>query len=314
MGKIWQFAPINVVLPFPAFDIFIHSFRISHMKRKIDLHMHTNRSDGSLSPSGLVMLAKEKRLDAIAITDHDTVSGIKECISCGSGLGVDVIPGVEIGIKNDEKIKLAEIHILGYFIDCENKKLLSVLEKINGAKRDWLAKHIKRLNEIGLEICAEEVKIMAGLAVPSRPHVWKAMEKNNGSKISRNEFFNRTKSGGDLFVRKDFELPLENCIKIIHEAGGIAVLAHPGFHDFENIVKLCVGAGIDGLEVKYSYGFGKDEDAKIVSRISELAEKHNLLKTGGSDFHNRNHGAGLGSVSVPYEWLEKMKERVNTYR
>ncbi|MFZ3076961.1 MAG: PHP domain-containing protein [Candidatus Aenigmatarchaeota archaeon] len=280
------------------------------MKRKIDLHTHTNRSDGSLSPKELVMLAKEKGLEAIAVTDHDTVSALKECISCGSGLGVDVIPGVEVGIKNEEKRKLAEIHILGYFIDCKNKKLLSILEKLNEAKRVWLTKHIKKLNEIGLEVSAEEVKIMAGLAVPSRPHVWKVVEKHNGNKISRDDFFSRTKAGGDLFVRKDFELPLEDCIKIIHEAGGLAVFAHPGFHDFENVVKACAGAGIDGLEVEYCYGFGKEEDAKVVRRINELANKHKLLKTGGSDFHDKNHGADLGSVSVPYEWLEKMKKKL----
>ncbi|MBU3957909.1 MAG: PHP domain-containing protein [Nanoarchaeota archaeon] len=282
------------------------------MKHKIDLHMHTNHSDGSLSPSELVMLAKEKGLKAIAVTDHDTVSGLKECISCSSGFGVDVIPGAEIGIKNEEERKLTDIHILGYFIDCENRNLLSVLKKINGAKRTWLAKQIKKLNETGLEISAEEVKIMAGLAVPSRPHVWKAVERH-GNKISRDDFFSRTKTGGDLFVRKDFELPLEDCIRLIHEAGGLAVFAHPGFHDFENVVSPCIDAGIDGLEVKYFYGFGKDEDAKVVGRIDELAEEHKLLKTGGSDFHDRNRGADLGSVSVPCEWLEKMKERANIY-
>lgn len=295
------------------------------MKHKIDLHTHTNHSDGSLSPGGLAMLAKEKGLEAIAVTDHDTVSGIKECISCGSGLGIDIIPGVEIGIKNDESRGLTDIHILGYFIDareqssrhaessafvhCKNKKLLSVLEKLNEAKRDWLAKQIKKLRDVGIEIDANNVKAAAGLATPSRPHVWRTIEKSSQNKISRNDFFNRTKAGGDLFVRKDFELPLEDCIKLIHGAGGLAVFAHPGFHDFENVVKTCAGAGIDGLEVEYFYGFGKDEDAKVVSRISELAERYGLLKTGGSDFHDRNHGADLGSVPVPYEWLERMKEK-----
>ncbi len=280
------------------------------MKRKIDLHAHTSRSDGSLSPKELVALAKEKELAAIAITDHDTVSGLKEDISCGSELGVYVVPGVEIGIKNEEERKLADIHILGYFIDSENKTLVETMEKLNEAKRNWLAKQIKVLNGVGLEISAEEVKTTAGLATPSRPHVWSILEKRNPNRILREDFFSRTRTGGDLFVRKDFELPLEDCIKVIHEAGGLAVFAHPGFHDFENVVRLCVNAGIDGLETEYSYGFGKDEDAKVVERINDLAEKHKLLKTGGSDFHNKNHGADLGSVSVPHEWLERMKERV----
>jgi len=273
--------------------------------------MHTNHSDGSLSPSELVILAKEKGLETIAVTDHDTVSGIRECVSCGGGFGVDIISGVEIGIKNEESRGLTEIHILGYFIDCKNRKILSVFEKINQSKRNWLAKQIKKLSGIGIEVSSEDVKRTAGLAAPSRPHIWRAIEKNSQNKISKDDFFNRTKIGGDLFVRKDFELPLEDCIKIIHEAGGLAVLAHPGFHSIEKVVEVCVGAGIDGLEVKYFYGFGKGEDAKVVRRINELAEKHKLLKTGGSDFHDKNHGANLGSVPVPYGWLEKMKERIN---
>ncbi len=281
------------------------------MSRKIDLHAHTSRSDGSLSPKELVMLAKEKGLEAIAITDHDTVSGLKEGAASGKEFGVEVVHGVEIGIKNEEERKLAEIHILGYFIDCENKNLLDILEKLNDAKRIWLAKQINALNGIGLEISAEEVKSIAGLATPSRPHVWKILEKRNPNKILREDFFNRTKAGGDLFVKKDFELPLEDCINLIHESGGLAVFAHPGFHDFEKAIPICVDAGIDGLEVEYCYGFGKEEDTKVVGRISELAEKYGLLKTGGSDFHDRNHGADLGSVPVPCEWLEKMKERIN---
>ena len=99
------------------------------MEQRIDLHMHTNRSDGALSPKELVALAKEKGMKTIAVTDHDTVSALKECVSCGSGIGVDIIPGVEIGIKNEEDKGLTEIHILGYFIDCENRRLLSVLKE-----------------------------------------------------------------------------------------------------------------------------------------------------------------------------------------
>jgi len=293
-----------------VFAIFILSFLIEYMKHRIDLHTHTNYSDGALSPKELVMLAKEKGLKAMAVTDHDTARGLDECIRFNSGSELEIIPGVEIGIKNEESRGLTEIHILGYFIDCENKNLLSVFEKINQSKRNWLVKQIKKLNEAGIEASSEDVKIMAGLAVPSRPHIWRTIEKNSQNKISRDDFFNRTRTGGDLFIRRDFELPLEDCIKIIHKAGGIAVFAHPGFHDFENVVKSCVSAGIDGLEVEYCYGFGKAEDAKVVKCVNELAEKHKLLKTGGSDFHSRDRGAMLGSVGVPYEYLEKMKERI----
>lgn len=305
------------------------------MKHMIDLHTHTNYSDGALSPKDLVTLAKEKGLKAMAVTDHDTARGLDECIRFNSGSGLEIIPGAEIGIKNEESRGLTEIHILGYFIDCENRKLLSVFEKISQSKRNWLVKQIKKLNEIGIDVSSEDVKRTAKLAVPSRPHIWRTIEmhgngvsvwhrtegsgsagtkvpcENNGSKISRDDFFNRTRTGGDLFVRRDFGLPLEDCIRLIHEAGGIAVFAHPGFHDFENVVKLCVDAGIDGIEVKYFYDdFGIRKSREIVRKINCLAEKHSLLKTGGSDFHSKYHGAMLGSVSVPYEYLEKMKERI----
>ncbi len=280
------------------------------MKNKLDLHLHTNHSDGSLSPKELVILAKKNGLKTIAITDHDTVFGLKKGIACSKEFGITLIPGVEIGIKNEGERGLTEIHILGYFIDYENKKLLSVLEKINESKRKWLARQIKILNDIGLEVSADAVKETAGLATPSRPHIWRILEKNNGNKISRDEFFNRTKIGGDLFVRKDFELPLEDCINLIHESGGIAVLAHPGFHNFEKAIPICVDAGIDGLETEYSYGFGEGEDEKVIRHINELAEKCGLLKTGGSDFHDISHGAMIGSVRVPYEWLEMMKKKI----
>lgn len=276
------------------------------MKNRIDLHSHTNRSDGSLSPKELVMLAKEKGLEAIAITDHDTILALKEMNYNTPDL--EIVPGVEISIKNEEERKLVDVHVLGYFIECENRNLSESLDRLNASKRRWLYSQIKILDRNGIPVSENEVKRIAGSAVPRRPHVWKALEESKQGNISREDFFGRTSFGGDLYVKRDFEISLEDSIVLIRKAGGIPVLAHPGFYETDVVVAEAVSAGIEGLEVKYFYErLGKKKSADIARHVNELAGKYGLLKTGGSDFHDEQHGAMLGSVHVPQEYLEKMK-------
>ncbi len=282
------------------------------MEHGIDLHIHTNKSDGKLSPREVVMLAKERRLRAIAITDHNTVAAIKECLDYGREFGVEVVPGsAEISVKNEEERSLKEIHMLGYFMDYEDGRLLDVLGKLNESKRVWLQNQVKVLNEAGYKAFENEIKEVAGPAVPSRPHVWAVVEKYNAGKIGREEFYNRTAFDGDLYVKKGFEIALEDCVALIKKVGGIPVLGHPGFYKTDEVVKLAVDAGVEGMEVYYSYAgaFGpKSKD--VVKHVEDLAKKYGLLKTGGSDFHDVEHGVMLGSVDVPYRLLEEMKKRI----
>jgi hypothetical protein len=283
------------------------------MKYRIDLHTHTNHSDGTFSPKKLLTEAKKKGLKAIAITDHDTLSGFKEILNYKI-TEIEVIPGIEIGVKSEEERNLVEVHMLGYLINCNDKKFLNVLDKLNEAKITWLYNQVKVLNEAGFKITVKEVKKIAGTAVPRRPHVFKVIEKNNPGKISREDFFKRTSFGGDLYVKRKFELKLEECIKLIKKADGIPVLAHPGFYDMESVVKTAIDAGVCGLEVKYFYNnFGKKRSKEIERYLSKLTEKHGLLKTGGSDFHGNEGGAELGSVYVPYKFLEELKKFKNNF-
>lgn len=212
---------------------------------KIDLHTHTNHSDGELSPKELVLLAKNKGLKAIAIADHDTVSAVKECLSLKNN-GLEIIPAIEIGIKNEEERQLKEVHVLGYFIDIENKNLYKSLDMLNKSKRRWLHKQIEILNRNGIIVNEEDVKKIAGLSVPRRPHIWKAIEENKQNKIPREDFFNRTAFGGEFYVEKDFEITLEGSVELIKKADGIPVLAHPGYYEIDNAVAEAVSSGIKG--------------------------------------------------------------------
>lgn len=281
------------------------------MEKLIDLHVHTNHSDGTLSPMQVVELAARKHLKAIAITDHDAVSGYMEYEGYKKDFGVEVVPGIEIGIKNEAGRSLEEVHILGYFIDYEDGRLLDVIDALNDAKEKWLNDQVKVLNEHGLKISVEEVKAVAGTATARRPHVWKVLSKNNPDKIAVEEFFKKTSFGGDLHVKKSFDITLEDCIKLIKQTKGIPVLAHPGFYKMAKVIRLAVDAGIEGIEVKYRYSkFGKDKSEAIVRKLDGMADKYGLLKTGGSDFHGDNeNGAMLGSVDVPYNYLESLKKR-----
>ena len=279
------------------------------MKNGIDLHSHTNYSDGVLKPRELVNLAKQKELKAIAITDHDTVSGFKEYLNYKEDFGVEVVPGIEIGIKNEKERHLSEVHMLGYFVDYNDNKFLSILDKLNESKEKWVLDQVKILNDNGFKITVEEVKEIAGPAIPRRPHVQKVLEKNNPNKMSSREFYKKTSFGGEYHINRTFNVSLEDSIKLIKDAGGIPVLAHSGFYDTDNVVKVCVDAGLEGIEVNYSYFvLGKEKSVETVKHINNLADKYNLLKTGGSDFHDNIHGTDLGSVDVPYSFLEKMKE------
>ncbi len=277
------------------------------MEKGIDLHTHTRYSDGKLSPRELLNMAREKNLGAIAITDHDTLDGFKEYLSYGEDFGLEVVPGIEFGVKNEKERHLSEVHVLGYLVDYKDEAFLRTLDKLNESKDKWLYDQVKILNDSGFSLTVDEVKEVAD-AVARRPHVWKVIQRNNPNKITMDEFFRRTSFGGDMYVQRGFELSLEDCIKLIKDAGGISMLAHPGFYDIDIVMRHAVNAGINGIEVNYNYsGFGESKSQETVNRINSLAERYGLLKTGGSDFHDNVHGNDLGSVHVPYSFLEEMK-------
>lgn len=249
-----------------------------------DLHIHTTASDGSLTPRQLVIAAKEAGLSTIAITDHDTVNGIAEAIEAGMECGLEVIPGIEISAIDGEQ----EVHILGYYIVPDSKGLLEILSKMIHARDTRAIRMVEKLNGIGVMITLDRVREISGNQFIGRPHIAEAMLEA-GYITKRAEAFTTDfiGSGGRAYVGR-YKITPDQAILLIHEAGGLAVLAHPGCQgdggvlDEEAIARY-VGFGLDGIEVYY----GKHNQDQV-EYYKGLAEKYDMMMTGGSDFHGRD--------------------------
>ncbi len=298
---------------------------------RVDLHMHTVSSDGSETAETLVLKAKSLGLAAIAITDHDSTGSVHEALAAGETHGVEVIPGVEIGIAHDPARHLIEIDILGYFVDPDFAELEGVLQRLQDAKNGKLIKQIAVLAENGLPIEADEVLKEAAGDTVRRPHIWKVLHRHHPDFASQ-EFFDRTSFGGEWHVTKDFSLKLEECVELIERAGGVPVLAHPGAYNttfakggsmidpiVDEIIATCAAAGVKGLEVYYTYDknrpyfkgeplISKDELGELVGHYASLASKHGMLKTGGTDFHgDPKPQIEIGEVDATYALVKALK-------
>jgi len=193
---------------------------------KIDLHVHSTSSDGKMTPEGLVDLAIEKNIPAIAITDHDVVGGSKRAVEYAADKNIEVVPGIEIG-ADDEDLKLYDVHILGLFVDLEDEKLFDLSRYLMREREIQKKKIIKLLNDLGYEITFDELKEEAGGINYGRPHIARIlMRKYEKFKTIQEVFDELLGSSGVASVRQGKE-GIKNTIDIIHGAGGIAILAHP---------------------------------------------------------------------------------------
>lgn len=279
------------------------------MNGRIDLHTHSTISDGTDTPAELVRYAKKKGLRAIALTDHDRIDGIEEAQTVGGEVGVEVIPGVELSAEFSE----GAMHLLGLFIDRTSPSFLRRLAVFQTARRERNPKIVQKLQEMGFKITEEEVAAAAGGRQAGRPHFARVLMQK-GYVHSMTEAFERyIGDGKPAYVKKPQPSP-EACIALIHEANGIAVLAHPNTIHltdqklsalFERLVK----AGLDGVEVYYS-----THTPEEIVRYERLADAWNLAKTGGSDFHGEHKphidlGVGKGTLRVSYSLLEDLRRR-----
>ena len=242
-----------------------------------DLHTHTNFSDGSCSPEELVAAAKKIGLHYLGITDHDTVDGVRQLYENGlyPGRGVNIIPGVELSANHPEK----DIHIVGYNIDIYNEALLEIIDKIIEARWERFSEIIKILQTKKYNIREADVLKVAGTSRSiGRAHIARTLVKIGAFKTVREAFEKMLGKGNPAYVPR--YLPeVDEVISVIHQAGGVATLAHPKLvGDDELVEQLC--KKLDGLEVYYPYH--KPEDTQ---NYFFLAKKYNLLITGGSDFH-----------------------------
>ncbi|MBN1217204.1 MAG: PHP domain-containing protein [Candidatus Lokiarchaeota archaeon] len=285
----------------------------------IDLHLHSEASDGIDSPSYIIDLASEKKLKAIALTDHDTIDGIKEFLQYGEDKKIIVISGIEISIKHDLKRDIKDVHIIGLNID-HNANILNKKIKLQKEGRQNQKKEIcKRLNEeFGYDISFEEVKNIAKSSSIGRPHIVDVLIKNNPTKVknkTKNELFKMISLGGKAYVDREFEFTLEESIELISNTGGIPILAHPGIYNVVNkkkFIQLCIQAGIKGIEIQYTYdknrpyfGTNKAEWAlkSLPEYFNKIANDYKLIKSGGSDYHGNKKDIIIGEAKVPDKYL-----------
>lgn len=276
----------------------------------IDLHVHSNHSDGTLSPEDLVALALQSEVSAFALTDHDTVSGIakaKEAADCstGSGLPITVISGTEISAA----YKNRDIHILGLFIDETDSVLLQALEDAVRARDLRNEQMAERFRALDIPLTLEDLRRSNPDTVITRAHFAKYLIEHGHVKTSEEAFKRYLNYDAPCFVPREYMQP-ERAISLILHAGGIPVLAHPLLYklppaELEALIKRLKDAGLAGLEVYYSSNTGFDEQI-----CYSLANRFELLMTGGTDFHGANKpnlylGTGRNhNLNIPEALLE----------
>jgi predicted metal-dependent phosphoesterase TrpH len=266
-----------------------------------DLHLHTQFSDGTFTPEELAGHGARLGFAALALTDHDSVEGCARMAAACAAAGIEFIPGAELTAEHND----TELHVLGYFLDTQNQKLLAEIAKFQAVRQNRIREMVARINEMGVPLEADSVFALANCKSPGRPHVARALVKA-GLVSNLDEAFERfLKKNRPAWVPKAKVSALEG-IDLIHQAGGLAVMAHPGLNRTDEVIPALVDAGLDGIEC-----FHTKHSTAMSERYLEIAEKFHLLVTGGSDCHGFSKGKPLiGTVKLPYEHVEKLKVKV----
>lgn len=263
----------------------------------VDLHCHTTASDGALPPTTVVEEALRRGLAALAITDHDTVDGLAEARAAGERLGVRIIPGVELSaVEND-----VETHLLGLHLQ-DVATMEQRLRELRDMRRIRAERMVERLNALGVKVTMEQVLAYAAGGAIGRPHVARAVVAVGAAADLREAFDRYLGNGRPACVGKD-RLSMPDAIRIVHDAGGVAILAHPG--DAANRARLSALAaqGLDGCEVRHP-----SHSDEAIGRIGRLVDELGLLPSGGSDWHGTFDGwRTLGVMQVPLEWMARQE-------
>ncbi len=267
---------------------------------RVDLHLHSTASDGTVRPAEVVREAAERGVAGLSLTDHDTVAGIEEAAAESKRRGLAFLVGAELSANEPGR----SVHLLAYGFDPSDARLLRFMEAYTEDRVRRARRIVERLNEIGVSLSYEDVEAEAGLAAPTRAHVARALLRR-GAAASHDRVFRRWLSRGrPAFVEKRATPPRE-VIRRVHEAGGVAVLAHPGRTYGAADVRRWVGEGLDGVEVLHP------ENSPAVRRsMDALARELGLLRAGGSDWHGPDtHRAPIGSEPVPAAWMDAIAAR-----
>lgn len=271
----------------------------------IDLHMHSTASDGSDSPEAIAALAERNGLGVIALTDHDSLDGIPAASERAQAAGIRLIPGAELSVHEEG----TDVHLLAYGFDPTDAELVLAIARYRDARKERARKILARLKGLGIRIPLETVEEVARGGALGRPHVAEALLKG-GFVETFNEAFQRYLGAhGPAYVAKT-PVRLEEAVRVVREAGGVTVLAHPGTLNRDHLIPGWARRGLDGIEVWHS-----KHDASTIARYQGYAKLHGLLMTGGSDYHGeRTPAVTIGSVSIPESILPPLDDALRARR
>jgi 3',5'-nucleoside bisphosphate phosphatase len=277
----------------------------------IDLHTHSLYSDGTFSPAGLLRLAAERGLEVVALTDHDTTAGLPEAFEAGGQLGIEVVPGVELST-----VRAGEgVHILCYYADPADPAFAAELLRLRDDRFSRGERMVARLQELGYPIDFERVRAIARGGNIIRPHVAQALVEAGVVATVKDAFSDQLiGSGGRAYVEKH-ALPPGDAIGLVHQAGGVCVLAHPGtWREVspvpDEVIDELVAGGLDGLEAAHP-----EHTPELEAHYVAMARDRGLIWTGSSDCHGtRYEPVRLGMRTTDPEQLERLKARVHERR
>lgn len=262
-----------------------------------DLHIHSYFSDGFLSPTQVVAYAAGAGLSAIALTDHDTVDGLDEAMTAGEDYNVEVLTGIELSATIDDR----DIHILGYMFDHRDEAFRRSVALYKQERFHRAEKIVQKLNRFGVGVDMDQVMARAGKGAVGRPHIADAVVHAGFAKDTNSVFRDFLGYGASAYEDK-YKISPEMAIRLIHDAGGVAFLAHPSIGMKQKYLHQVISSGIDGIECTHPKH--TDDASRYFQRI---VQQHRLLESGGSDCHARDGNIFIGKYPVPYGVIEKMK-------
>ncbi len=269
-------------------------------KKYVDFHIHTKHSDGTCTVQEIIDMAACRNLAAIAITDHDCIEGYFAGHPYGASKGIEVISGLEMS----SELSGVDIHILGFFVDVNNALLTSRLAELKVGRFERARRIVENLNRQGIDLRFETVLTIAGGASIGRPHIASAMLKEELAYSFREAFDKYIGYSSPAYVEKQTMHPKE-VFELIRHAGGIPILAHPGVTNVDERIPQFVEDGLMGIEVYHS-----EHTPSHVKHYKSICKKHNLLMSGGSDFHSAAHSKSeIGVPRIPYDIILEMRAK-----
>jgi predicted metal-dependent phosphoesterase TrpH len=272
--------------------------------RGYDLHSHSSRSDGTLRPAEVIVLASQRELAGVALTDHDTFDGLEEAAATADDLGLEFVPGIEFSAEYDG----ASLHILGYWVDPDDLEIEAELLRLTATRFRRGEMIVEKLHELGFDVSLERVLELAGGDAIARPHIAQAMVEA-GIVADEKEAFDRYISDEGMAYVPKHALPPLDALRLIGQAGGVCVLAHPGMWRGTDtvpdvLIEEMAAGGMVGIEVRHP-----DHDEEMRAKYAAIAERLDLVATAASDCHGERYGFRMGEERTDAETFAELKRR-----